>query len=64
MLRHIHQWYEKVTGIKDLRDRVETLEQEVIYGRIVFEEQMRQVSKQTARNKLKCTILAGNTKKQ
>ena len=64
MLRRIHQWYEKVTGIKDLRDRVETLEQEVIYGRAVYEEQIRQVSKQAAWNKLKCTILAGNTKKQ
>jgi len=64
MLRHIHRWYEKVTGIKDLKDRVEMLEQEVIYGHIVFEEQIRQVNKQTARNKLKCTILAGNTKKQ
>jgi len=52
-----------VTGIKDLRNRVETLEQEVIYGRIVFEEQMRQISKQTARNKLRTTINTERIKK-
>ena len=62
--RHIRVWYDKVTGIKALRDRIAALEEEVIFGRTVYEEQLRQTSYQTARNKLKCTILAGNTKKQ
>jgi hypothetical protein len=62
--RYIRRWYDKVTGIEELRTRVIALEEEVIFGRTVYEEQLRQTSYQTARNKLKCTILAGNTKKQ